>query len=169
MVTGFELGVIAWLLGGAAGIGMAVGCGENGTNGFTGLLAALITFLGIFIARMAIVLTIIIPMALGAANAPDEFFDEEFMEEEIGDEMALDEMGVDGEEAEEGDEELTAEEEEMQRALEESLADEEFESEEMPEAQIGLGGIIVAFFVFFGLPVPSFIRSQFNPSARPSG
>lgn len=157
MLTGFELGIIAWMLGGAAGIGMAVGCGENGTNAFTGFLAALITFFGIFVARMAIVITIIAPMLLAAANAPDEFMDEEF-----GNEMAFDvpnaeiEADSQGEAVDEGadavgDDEMAAEEEEAQEAPEEAFAEEDMDQGEMPAMEVGLGGIIIGFFVFFGL------------------
>lgn len=157
MLTGLELGIIAWMLGGAAGIGMAVGCGENGTNGLTGFLAAVITFFGILFARLAIVLTIIIPMALAAANVPDEFADDEFMvEQEFGDEIAPGdaESADESAQAAESSETPVAAEAmpgDEQSPLEGAVSPDEFEMDEAPEMQIGLFGILFGIVVFFGI------------------
>ncbi len=78
----YEIGWIAWGLGGLAGIGMHLGARD--TNSYHGVIAAVIAILGIVVAKFALV-AIVMSVALGDENAgsPRERLIEAYAEREV--------------------------------------------------------------------------------------
>lgn len=132
--TGFEFGIIAWVLGGMAGGGMAMAYGHEEALG--GLAAAAMAFLGIWAANAMILASVFANpdkfMEFGGGDevAEEEVFDEEMLDEGAGDEFAGD----------------AAEDE----AVGTDVPSEEFPEEEMPEVPAGAVNAIMGIALLIG-------------------
>lgn len=155
-----EIGIIAWVLGGLAGVGMMIGYGVEDV--LAGLGAAAMAMLAIFAAKVMFAVAVLSnPAAFldGMSKVDQAAFEEMYQgsEQEYPDEGAVEdgapaEGAVDGEEMAEGEmtEEQRAAQAEMEAALEEMAAEfeESFEGG-MPLGSALIGGIIGGFISMF--------------------
>jgi hypothetical protein len=97
-LTGFEFGIIAWVLGGMAGGGMAIAYGHE--DMLSGLAAAAMAFLGIWAANAMILATVLAdPGKFGVdlgADLDDQVVNEQVFDETADEEPFEEEMAEDG-------------------------------------------------------------------------
>gem|GEM_PF-1442691 len=151
-----EWAIISWGLGGMAGMGMAVGYGHEEMLG--GICAAVIAFLGIIIAKLAIFFWILGPflIALGGMGG-DDLPEEEYADEEV---VAGQEFPRDVEETESSDAESAVQDVAEGQPADDMEADEEYADEEYADEgssePIGAGNVAVLgahlfFMTMFGI------------------
>jgi phage FluMu protein Com len=129
--TGYEFGIIAWIVGGLAGAGMSFGYGVEDL--MAGIAAAFIAFLAIIVGKIMIFVAIVLMLIATIADGVDEdmeVIDGQFVAEQM----------------EEGEDQFVAEEIE-----DEEVAPNELEDVDIPLGAMGMSAFALFFMEMFGL------------------